>query len=352
MSVRNGAPHLREGIDSLLAQSFTDFELVVVDDASTDATPAILAGITDPRLRVLRAESNLGAAAARNLGFAACRGEYLAILDHDDLCRPGRLAAQVDFLDRDPGVVLLGTEIRILRGGRLHAPDHAPGGAPLLLRWRLHVDNPLTFSSVMMRAEAVRRLGGFLRPGLSEDYDLYHRLLRLGEIARLDAVLTVWRAHPGNVSAVAPEAMLRGAVAVLAPAIAPWLGEEEAPAAAALIIRHLSERQPVADAATLDRLGAVLERLVEGFCASHAGGEEDRDLLHAQASQDWWRAVRAGARGGRAALLRQWWSRPLLRRGFRPPPADLLMTLGLGLARGGRAALARKPSSGGGKNGA
>lgn len=159
LAVHNGALHLREGIDSVLAQTWPDFELVVVDDASTDATPAILAGLADPRLRVMRTERNLGPAAARNLGFDRCRGEYLAILDHDDLCYPAQLATQVAYLDRNPHVVLVGSEVRILRDGRLHAPDHPPGGAPLLMRWRLHLDDPLTFSSVTMRMDAVRQLG-------------------------------------------------------------------------------------------------------------------------------------------------------------------------------------------------
>lgn len=334
LAVHNGALHLGESIASVMAQTWPDFELIVVDDASTDATPAILAGFGDPRLRVLRTARNLGAADARNLGLDHCRGEYLAILDHDDLCHPTRLAAQVAFLQRSADVVLVGSEVQILRGGRLHAPDHPPGGSPLLMRWRLHLDNPLTFSSVTMRMDAVRRLGTFLRPGLAEDYDLYHRLLRIGEIARLDEVLTTWRAHATNLSTAAPEAMLRGAVAVLAPAVAPWVGEDAAPAAASLVIRHLSERRPVTTAAELQRLGAVLERLATGFCAERAAAAEDRASIWAEAGRSWWQAARAGARSGQPGLLRHWWARPSLRRGFQPPLADLAATLALGSTRG------------------
>ncbi|MBO1073271.1 glycosyltransferase family 2 protein [Roseomonas marmotae] len=340
MAVHNGARHIRESIESLLAQSFTDFELVVVDDASTDGTRQILAGIGDPRLRVIHAERNLGAAGARNLGFSLCRGEYLAILDHDDLCRPERLAVQVAFLDRHPGIVLVGSEIRILENGRLRQTDHAPGSTPLLLRWMLHVDNPLTFSSVMLRADAIRTLGVFLRPGLSEDFDLYHRLLPLGGVARLDEVLTIYRAHAGSVSLTEPEGMLRGAAQVLAPAIAPWLGED-AEAAARLIIRHLSERRPVTEAADLDRLGAVLERMLEGFCAAHAPDPADRLQIEAHASRVWWRVIRAGLRSGHPAFLRRLGSRPALRQGFRPSPGDILASLAIGLARRGRVAVAR-----------
>ncbi len=85
MTTYNGARFLAESIDSVLAQSFTDFELVVVDDASTDATPSILAGYADPRLRVIRNPVNLGVVGARNRGFADLRGVYVATIDHDDL---------------------------------------------------------------------------------------------------------------------------------------------------------------------------------------------------------------------------------------------------------------------------
>ena len=94
MTIYNGARTIGASIASVLAQTMPDFELVVIDDASTDATPDILAGIGDSRLRVIRAERNLGVVGARNLGFMACRGTYVAAHDHDDLAGrngwPGR----------------------------------------------------------------------------------------------------------------------------------------------------------------------------------------------------------------------------------------------------------------------
>jgi hypothetical protein len=334
LAVHNGALHLGESIASVMAQTWADFELVVVDDASTDTTPAILAG---PR-RSTAARAADGAKPRRGRGAQPgprpLPGRVLAILDHDDLCHPTRLAAQVAFLQRHADVVLVGSEVRILRGGRPHAPDHPPGGSPLLMRWRLHLDNPLTFSSVMMRMDAVRRLGTFLRPGLAEDYDLYHRLLRIGEIARLDEVLTTWRAHATNLSAAAPEAMLSGAVAVLAPAIAPWVGKGTAPGAAALVIRHLSERRPVTTAAELQRLGTVLEQLAAGFCTQRAATAEDRALIWAEAGRSWWQAARAGARSGEAGTAAPLVGPPLAASRLPAVPRRLAATLGLGSTRG------------------
>ena len=95
LTTYNGADFLRETLDSVLAQRFSDFEVVVVDDASTDATPDVLAACADPRVRLLRSPRQLGVAEARNFGFSHCRGVYIAAQDHDDLSRPHRLARQV-----------------------------------------------------------------------------------------------------------------------------------------------------------------------------------------------------------------------------------------------------------------
>src|SRR4051794_33495484 len=164
MTTFNGAATLQASLDSVLRQSFRDYELIVVDDCSTDATPAILAAVDDPRLLVIRNESNAGVVGARNRGFAAARGRYVAALDHDDVSDPERLERQFRYLEANPGVVLVATEIRIERSGQVTRPHHPGAGDPLALRFLLLIDNPLTWSSVMFRADAVRRLGAFLRP--------------------------------------------------------------------------------------------------------------------------------------------------------------------------------------------
>jgi glycosyltransferase involved in cell wall biosynthesis len=332
MTTWNGAASIGASIASILGQSFTDFELVVVDDGSTDGTATILAGITDPRLRVLRPPRNLGIVGARNLGFAACQGEYLAALDHDDLSHPDRLARQVAHLDQHAGVVLLGTGVEIESAGRRHAVDHPPRPTPLLLRWMLLVGNPFAWSSVMIRTAALHRLGGFLRPEAeyADDFDLYHRLLTVGEADRLEAVLTTYRWHASNTTHTQGGPLNARAATVLAEAYRPLLGKE-APAAAALVVRHLSDRQPVPDAATLARLRDMLARLLAGFCAGLPLAS--RAEVEAATAWLWWRVVRAAVRSGNPALIRLRARQPGLRRGFRPGMMDLAASLGIGLLR-------------------
>jgi glycosyltransferase involved in cell wall biosynthesis len=334
MTTFNGARDIADAIASVLAQTFRDFELIVIDDASTDATPSILARLADPRLRVIRAEHNLGVVATRNLGFETCRGEYVAAHDHDDVSRPTRLAEQVTLLDREPNVVLAATEVELESAGRLSRSGHVADGSAPVMRWLLLVDNPLTWSSIMVRADAVRRLGQFVRPEfeLADDFDLYHRLLRLGDIVRLPAPLTVYRWHTTNTARAGRERLITNAERVLCRAYAAWLGEDAADAAR-LVVRHLSHRVPVRDAATLDRLGAYLERLLRCFLAANALPPADRAHVAAAAGEGWWNTVRAAVRAGGPAFSGAFGAYPLLAAGFHPPAADRAVSIAIGGAR-------------------
>ena len=95
MAVYNAAQFLREAIASVLSQTYTDFELIVVDDASTDDSSAILRSYNDPRIRIIRHQTNLGASLSRNDALAAARGELIAIMDADDVCAPTRIERHV-----------------------------------------------------------------------------------------------------------------------------------------------------------------------------------------------------------------------------------------------------------------
>ena len=334
MTTYNGAPFIAQSIESVLAQTWRDFELIVVDDASTDATPNILRGFHDPRLHFIRHAENKGIVGARNAGFAATTGVYVAALDHDDLSHPERLRRQIAYLDANPSVVLLGTEVRLQSAGRHSAPDHPAAGDPLALRWLLHVDNPLTWSSVMLRGDAVRRLGTFLRPDfeLADDFDLYHRLLAIGEIARLNEALTTYSFHPASASYRSATRLDDNAARVLAGAYARWLGDDAAEAAA-LAVRHWLNRRPPRDAVTLDRLGGFLKRLLSAFCAPDGPGHAAPDRIAVLAGETWWRTVRSATRGGAPWLIGRYGAYQPLSAAFRPPPSDRFVSFTAGVVR-------------------
>ncbi|WP_420383693.1 glycosyltransferase family 2 protein [Novosphingobium sp.] len=299
MAAYNGSGYIAQTIASVLAQSFTDFELIVVDDASTDDTLAQLRTMADPRVIVIASPANGGPVVARNRAFAAARGRYIVGLDQDDLCHPGRFAAQSAYLDAHPGTVLVASAIDLLEAGSIrahHGPVHT---TPALIDWRLQFGNPLAWSSVMFRADIVRAMPEFERPErlYAEDFDFYHRIAPFGAIARIDTALISYRLHPGGASQRYTAKMIASAAQVLATAYAPLFGAQ-AEATARLVVTHFSDGAPVPDRPTLERLGVIVEAVHQGFCATRAPGAADLAAIMDEYARLWWRMVDASVRSG------------------------------------------------------
>lgn len=198
---------LREAVDSVLAQTLRDFELVVIDDGSTDGTAQVLQSYDDPRMVVLTQE-NQGMAAALNRGLALARGEYVARMDADDRSAPQRLERQVAFLDGHPEVVVVGSRYRTMD---VHG---VPGSVVRLmrhdkdLRREMYLSSPFTHGCVMLRRQAVLAVGGYdgsLWP--AEDYDLWTRIG--GGLANLPESLYDYREHSSTSSLAAQDAQGR-----------------------------------------------------------------------------------------------------------------------------------------------
>lgn len=197
--VYNRAPLIGDAIRSVLAQDFEDWELVVVDDGSSDESVAIVEAFADPRIRVVRHTRNLGIPDARNTGLDAARGELIAWLDSDDIARPGRLGAQVDFLRRRPDVAMVGScagkigkDGRRKRGVRVPPLDPDDIAAWLLFR------SAFQQSSVMGRAELLKAHPYRRSFDVCEDLDVFVRLSRCHRLANLPQVLVDRRVHPGQ----------------------------------------------------------------------------------------------------------------------------------------------------------
>jgi hypothetical protein len=301
MAAYNGAAFLPETIASLQAQTFGDFEVVIVDDCSTDDTRDVLRRIQDPRFRVIENPINEGPVRTRNTAVTYARGRYLAGLDQDDLCLPERFAAQVAYLDTNPDTVLLGTAAAVLEDGVVGPPQRTWHTTPDLIEWLMLIENPLVWSSVMVRAAAAS--DPFTNPDrlYAEDFDLYHRMARKGRVARLDTPLVVYRRHPGGASKRYTERMCASAATVLAEAYADlFLGD--ALDVAQLIVRHMMDDVPVPDGQTLLRLGEALAQLQRHFLDTHDVDTESQRLIRWETARRWGLTSRYALRHGTIGL--------------------------------------------------
>ncbi|WP_375398889.1 glycosyltransferase family 2 protein [uncultured Sphingomonas sp.] len=303
MAAYNGAALIGETLDSLWTQTFDDFEVVVVDDRSTDDTLAVLARCRDPRLRVIALDRNGGPVRARNCAYRESRGRYIAGLDQDDLCLPARFERQVAYLDANPRIALAGTAAAVLEDGTIASGIRSPVTTPRLVEWLLQIENPLVWSTVMVRRAAVPP-GDFTRPELlyAEDFDLYHRLARDGGIAQIDEPLLLYRSHGAGASQRFVDMMQASAARVLAETYAAD-GDAEAVEDASIVARCIMRRQPVADRIELARLGGVLGRLQARFLATRAVDPDSRRMIKWETALRWGRVVRHGLKAGTITLI-------------------------------------------------
>lgn len=216
MPVYNGERFLVEAIESILGQTFADFEFVIVDDGSTDSSPAILADYAsrDLRIRVL-SQANTGIVAALNRGLAECRAPLVARMDADDISLPTRLERQVAFLAVHPHVAVVGTAFQLVSETGSAGPVVRHARAHHAIRRGLRHGNCLGHPTVMMRREAIVAVGGyreFLRH--AEDYDLWARVAERYELANISDCLLLYRVHGGQVSSAVAEAQVLATLAV------------------------------------------------------------------------------------------------------------------------------------------
>lgn len=202
MPVHNGENYLGEAIESILGQSFRDFEFIVVDDGSIDRSCAIARSYADSRIRVLSAPHR-GLVQALNLGLREARGDLVARMDADDISHHDRLERQVEHLRRGPDTVLVGTWVEYIDDeGRSEGEVQTMPVYDDDLRVALFDGNEFAHGSVMMRRSAAMAVGGYRGQFLTaEDYDLWLRMNEIGRIANLPEPLYKLRWHGRSKSA-------------------------------------------------------------------------------------------------------------------------------------------------------
>ncbi len=198
MSVYNQKRYIAVAVESILAQTYRDFEFVIIDDGSSDGSTEILERFAaqDPRIRLV-SRPNTGIGPARNEALGLSRGEFVAVMDSDDIALPHRFQRQVDFLREHPEIVAAGSWVEWIdpEGNPLcdyHPPETHDEIDRRHLEERAHL---ICHPASMIRTESLRKIGGY-RPELAHDFDLWLRLAEVGRLANMPEVLLKYRLHP------------------------------------------------------------------------------------------------------------------------------------------------------------
>jgi glycosyltransferase involved in cell wall biosynthesis len=203
MPVYNTSRYLRDALNSIGAQSFTDIEFIAIDDGSDDGSAAILEQFAtrESRMRLVK-RGNLGLIATRNELLEAARGELVAWMDSDDISLPHRLALQIEAFERDPELACLGTAAQCIDpDGNYLNLERYPSSHPQILIEQ-QKGGAMRFPTTMMRRDLALRVGGFREPfRIGEDFDLLLRLSEIGKMANLPDTLYLYRQHISSVCA-------------------------------------------------------------------------------------------------------------------------------------------------------
>jgi glycosyltransferase involved in cell wall biosynthesis len=286
MSVYNGERFLAEALESILAQTWTDFEFLIINDGSTDRSRKIILSYGDPRIRLLDNPTNIGLTKSLNRGLELARGDMIARQDADDLSHPARLSKQVAFLEEHPEVALLGTRASLIDAWGRYLPDLLTRRATTAngIKWQLMVYTPFVHTSVMFRREIVwTKLGGYKEDfKRRQDYEFWSRIAAAHAVANLPENLVKSRIQPDSLSANSTPADMQKIEVVLLQNIRRYLGNPEVPMAWAKFIAWMlggRSSDPIEKPSDLiEVITAIWQRFLE-INPQALGDHELRSLL-------------------------------------------------------------------------
>lgn len=201
MAAYNAASYIAASIESVLNQTYPHFELLIVDDGSTDNTIEIVQRFADPRIRLIGNGENKGLPYTRNVALKEARGEFLAVLDSDDIALSNRLEMQIQYFLARPSLAILGGHAHIIdKNGQRTGQDITPPTGSDKLRTILLFTNTFVHSTVMIRMSALRDVGGYPNHLVAQDYGLFARIALHYEVDNIAEYLGEYRMHDTNIS--------------------------------------------------------------------------------------------------------------------------------------------------------
>lgn len=256
MTCFNGGAHLKPAVESVLAQTLTDFEFIIVDDASTDGSEDYLGSLTDPRIVLVRNAQNKGQTASLNIGLDRAQGVYIARFDADDICTPERLERQVAAMEAHPGVDIVGSQALLMdESGRDFDRTRLPTSSDAVWAFSL-LQCPFVHPSVMLRADLLRRDGiTFDERYINQDFELWSRLLVTHRGMNIADPLIRYRVHGASMTIRHHEENLQATLEIItrrleAEDLSRLLTQDEIDD----LLRYFFADRQLADAAGIDRV--------------------------------------------------------------------------------------------------
>jgi glycosyltransferase involved in cell wall biosynthesis len=193
MPVFNAAAYLKPAVNSILSQSYSNFEYIIVNDCSTDSSLKILRSFRDPRIKIISNSKNLGVAGSLNRALKLAKGKYVARMDADDISHPDRLRKQVEFLELNPNTIACGVQTEIIDGQNQIISTRSFPISSKSCHDYLMLTSPILHPTLMTRASVYKKIGYTAKYKTAEDWDLYFKLLKFGKLANLPDTLYSYR---------------------------------------------------------------------------------------------------------------------------------------------------------------
>lgn len=201
MAAYNAADYIGQSIDSILGQTFKDFELLIIDDGSTDNTVDIISNQKDQRIRLIQNPQNMGVSYSRNVALKEAQGEYLAIMDSDDIALPQRLEIQIQQFNNREELAAIGASAYVINAdGTLTKEIMLPICDTNKLHASLLLYNSFVHSTMMIRLSVFKEMGGYPPYSIGEDYGFFSKIALKYEVNNIPDILLEYRSHGSNIS--------------------------------------------------------------------------------------------------------------------------------------------------------
>lgn len=280
MTVYNGERYLAEAIASVLGQTYADFELIIVDDGSTDGSARIIEEYAerDSRIQFIPLSQNEGKASACNYGIEAAGGHYIAAMDHDDICLPDRLRKQTNYLDAHPRIGVIGGNIQVVDQDLKFRFESKLPLEHALIAWGLFFSPSIPGTLAMARRDLLMAVGGY-RSGhwTVEDTELWSRLIAETRFTNLPDILMLYRRHRGSTT-IADKGLWRSAGVALRKLMLERLWGE-APEITLDLFKRAWRREKIMRRAERKLLRAEMMRLIDSFLEAGWAEADERPLL-------------------------------------------------------------------------